>query len=256
VKARTEELLYYLLWNAEKLCRPTFRNLTDSYECWAYRKGFLRHIQQLEARKLVERESGNAADAIYRLSESGRLVALGGCDPVAEWSRRWDGRWRLVLFDLPQAEAHARTRLRRFLKANRFGYLQNSVWISPDPLSKITRKLSESAEDVESLITFEACPAAGESNADIVAGAWNFERINKHYSKCGQVLDELPEARAVDEESRKSLQRWAQMEMATWREAVSVDPLLPTELQPSGYLGRKVWLKRVRVLARAASLLS
>jgi hypothetical protein len=32
VKPRTEELLYFMLWSADRLMRPTFRNLTDSYE--------------------------------------------------------------------------------------------------------------------------------------------------------------------------------------------------------------------------------
>jgi hypothetical protein len=48
LKAKTEELLYVLLWSAEQLTRPSFRNLTDSYESWAYRHGFLRQIAALE----------------------------------------------------------------------------------------------------------------------------------------------------------------------------------------------------------------
>ena len=30
------------------LVRPTFRNLTDSYESWAYRNGLLRQVSMLE----------------------------------------------------------------------------------------------------------------------------------------------------------------------------------------------------------------
>ena len=81
MKPRTEELLYLLLWGADHLARPTFRNLTDSFESWAYKNGFLRQIQELEARKILERKPGGASEAIYRLSESGRLIALGGRDP-------------------------------------------------------------------------------------------------------------------------------------------------------------------------------
>ncbi len=251
MKPRTEELLYLLLWGADQLARPTFRNLTDSFESWAYKNGFLRQLQELEARKLVERQSGDAADAVYRLSESGRLAALGGCDPETEWSRRWDGRWRMVLFDLPQAKAHARARLRRFLKSSRFGFLQNSVWISPDPLSDITRELSASAEDVESIITLEARPAAGETDMDIVAGAWNFPRINQKYEQCLKVFREFPRAKRSEGKSSAELHRWAQLERMTWREAIASDPFLPAKLLPKDYLGKKAWLERVRVLARA-----
>ena len=54
MKAKTEELLYLLLWTCERLVRPTFRNLTDSFESWVYRNGFNRQLAELERRKLVE----------------------------------------------------------------------------------------------------------------------------------------------------------------------------------------------------------
>lgn len=255
MKPRTEELLYLLLWHVELLMRPTFRNLTDSFESWAYRNGFLRQLRELEARQLLERQPG-VADAIYRLSDRGRLVALGGRDPVVQWGRRWDGRWRMVLFDLPEGKATARVKLRRFLRGNGFGYLQNSVWISPDPLSQIAQGLSAQAGDVESLLTLEARPAAGETDADIVNGAWNFATINGRYEACLKVLAELPRNRVKEGLPSAKLHRWAQNEKRLWLDAVSGDPLLPDNLLPNGYLGKRVWEERIRVLADASRLIS
>ncbi len=255
MKARTEEMLYLLLWTADRLMRPTFRNLSDSFEGWAYRNGLLRQLHELERRKLIERAPGEAAKAIYRLSERGRLVALGGLDPEAEWNRHWDGRWRMVLFDLPQTQAKARARLRRFLKESRFGFLQNSVWISPDPLSDVTRQLSAKAEDVESIVTLEARPAAGETDADIVAGAWNFARINRFYEGCLEVLGQLPQSKGKDETGPAGLRRWAQLEKSTWQAVIAVDPFLPNALLPPDYMGKKVWRERMRVLAKAGRMI-
>jgi DNA-binding transcriptional regulator PaaX len=162
----------------------------------------------------------------------------------------------MVLFDLPQARANARARLRRFLKASRFGYLQKSVWISPDPLNDITRELSASSKDVESIITLEARPGAGETDADIVAGAWKFKYINQLYESCMKVLQDLPQTESTDAKSFGRLHRWAQLERATWQAAVSADPLLPDKLQPADYLGKQAWRERVRVLAKAAQMLA
>ena len=255
MKPRTEELLYLLLWGADRLACPTFRNLTDSFESWAYKNGFLRQIRELEARKILERKSGGAAEAIYRLSESGRLIALGGRDPVAQWNRLWDGRWRMILFDLPEAEASARVKLRRFLQSSGFGFLQNSVWITPDPLNPITRELSAHGEDVESLITLEARPAAHETDADIVAGAWNFENINHLYERSLKILSQLPRTRTKTGPPVEPLHRWAKQEKLAWQEAISADPLLPDSLLPAGYLGKKTWAERSRVLALAYRLI-
>ncbi len=255
MKPRTEELLYLLLWGADQLARPTFRNLTDSFESWAYKKGFLRQIHELEARKVLERKLGGTAEAIYRLSESGRLIALGGRDPMAQWNRPWDGCWRMILFDLPEAEASARVKLRRFLRSSGFGFLQNSVWITPDPLSPITRELSAEAEDVESLITLEARPAADETDADIVAGAWNFENINRLYERSLKILSQFPTTKTKTGAPVEPLLRWAKQEKLAWQEATSADPLLPDSLLPPGYLGKQTWTERSRVLGLAYRLI-
>src|SRR5436190_9359606 len=39
MQPKTEQFLNLLLWSAEMVMRPTFRNVTESYEGWAYRKG-------------------------------------------------------------------------------------------------------------------------------------------------------------------------------------------------------------------------
>jgi hypothetical protein len=101
VKAKTEEFLNLFLWSAEQLTRPTFRNLTDSYEAWAYRNGLLRQIHRLERKRWIEGRSGARSDRLYRLTAQGRLIVLGGRDPEQRWGRHWDGQWRIVLFDVP-----------------------------------------------------------------------------------------------------------------------------------------------------------
>lgn len=257
MKPRTQELLYLLLWHADRLTHPTFRNLTDSFEGWAYRQGFLRQLEELEARQLLERQPGRgAALAIYRLSERGRLMALGGRDPAAQWSRPWDGHWRVVLFDLPETETTARVRLRRFLRSNGFGFLQNSVWVSFALLDPITAELSAHAADVESLITLEARPGAGETNADIVKGAWDFDQINRGYQRCLDVLRDAPGTPLKDGLPPVRLQRWAKLERRTWTAAVTADPLLPDPLLPEGYLGKRVWQVRTQTLAAVARLIA
>src|SRR6266536_485862 len=149
MRPKTEEFLYFLLWSAERLTRPTFRNLTESYEGWAYRRGLLRQVAVLEKNQLIERDHEAADDRMYRLTGRGRLHALGGRDPQARWSREWDGCWRLVLFDVPTAQDSHRRRLRRYLHSRDFGCLQGSVWVTPDPLEEERRILVGAKMDVE-----------------------------------------------------------------------------------------------------------
>jgi phenylacetic acid degradation operon negative regulatory protein len=231
--------------------RPTFRNLTDSFESWTYRNGLLRQTSILEQQKMLERDHAAPDDRVYRLTWQGRLHALGGRDPQARWAREWDGRWRLVLFDVPMAQNSHRTRLRRYLRDKSFGYLQNSVWITPDPLEEERRILGGGKINVESLLLLEARPCAGESDAEIVAGAWDFERINRRYARHLKILGGRPRETLRNETAAMSLLRWAAAEREAWLDAVTCDPLLPERILPSDYLGQWAWRRRVEVLRDA-----
>ena len=255
MKAKTEELLNFLLWSADKFMRPTFRNLTDSYESWAYRNGLRRPLSVLKKEELIEVSAGKPEERVYRLTAQGRLHALGGRDPQARWSREWDGRWRLVLFDVPVVRDSHRKRLRRYLHDRGFGCLQGSVWVTPDPLEEERQILVGAKIDVESLLLLDARPCAGESDAEIVEGAWDFERINRRYLRLTKILDEQPKGALRSETAAKALLRWASAEREAWLDAVTNDPLLPERLLPSGYLGQTAWRRRVEVLRQAGSQL-
>ncbi|NQU11857.1 hypothetical protein HQ590_13770, partial [bacterium] len=173
----------------------------------------------------------------------------GGRDPEARWNRNWDGRWRLVLFDLPTRPRHLRQRLLRWLHQNHFGYLQRSVWIHPDPLSELAPTLAEYRDDVESLTVLKAQTVAGYTNAALVQGAWDFDEINKRYTI---YLDGFGRKRAAAIASGRGTftwaSRWLRAERVAWQHAVALDPLLPRALLPSGYRGTEAGQARRRVV--------
>ena len=252
MQPKTEEFLNLLLWSADRLARPTFRNLTDSYESWAYRNGLLRQAATLERQQLLERDASSPEDRLYRLTAQGRLHVLGGRDPEQRWARPWDAQWRLVLFDVPTGQNAQRERLRRYLGDKGFGYLQHCVWITLDPLAEERQILGRGKINVESLILLEARPRAGELDAEIVAGAWDFERINRRYARHLKALAERPGGALRNDTAAKALLRWAAAERETWLDAVTNDPLLPGQILPSEYLGQQAWRRRVEVLRDAS----
>jgi DNA-binding transcriptional regulator PaaX len=109
--------------------------------------------------------------------------------------------------------------------------------------------------NVESLILLEARPCAGESDAEIAAGAWDFARINHRYAHHLKILDQMPGKPLQNEATARTLLRWASEERAAWLAAVTPDPLLPERILPSDYLGQRAWRRRIEVLRQAASLL-
>jgi DNA-binding transcriptional regulator PaaX len=100
---------------------------------------------------------------------------------------------------------------------------------------------------VESLVLIEGRPCGGETDTDLVTGAWDFTAINTRYERHLAVLRERP-----DGPGGARLHAWIKREQAAWKQAVSPDPLLPQALLPAGYLGPKAWDARAAAFAQLA----
>ncbi|MBP9757129.1 MAG: CRISPR-associated endonuclease Cas2 [Candidatus Pacebacteria bacterium] len=83
----------------------------------------------LEKKGLVTWELRNGK-SFLKLTTAGENFLSRGRMMVAR-SKRWDGKWRLVSFDISQARSAQRTRLRQTLREIGFERLQDSVWVFP-----------------------------------------------------------------------------------------------------------------------------
>jgi len=201
-----------------------------------------RQLARLEAAGVVATPGDASIDhRLVRLTAPARLDLLGGIDPEVEWQRPWDGIWRIVAFDIPESLERLRAQLRRRLREHRFGWLQNSVWISPRPVDNFRSAVGETGVDPESLTYFEARPAGGESSEALVNGAWDFARLERDYANYRLVLRLRPSGMAG---AVRSWFRWLDTERRAWRQITRRDPFLPVALLPAGYLGQRAWAER------------
>lgn len=76
-------------------------------------------------------------EILVRLTDRGReKVVLA---KIRLDNRKWDGKWRLVIFDVPEKRRAIRDLLRSKLKQWDFIYLQQSVWASKKDCAKLLR---------------------------------------------------------------------------------------------------------------------
>ena len=90
MKAKTELLLYQLLWMGSQLAHPTFRNLGNSFEAWTYNKSLRQTINRLEHQEILE-TNGKSLERVVRLTEKGKNLLTGIRDFESERARTWDG---------------------------------------------------------------------------------------------------------------------------------------------------------------------
>lgn len=198
--------------------------------------------------------AGVTDERIHRLTEHGRSLVFGTVDPPTLWARPWDGVWRLVMFDVPQTDAALRTRLRRQLRIARYGWLQNSVWLCPDPVQGFGRANDRERTSPESLVVFEGRPATGESDAELVAAAWDFPRVARLHAEYLKLLKLRP-ARTRDVRFDAWVS-WLATERRAWEQISRHDPFLPLALHPPGYAGQAVWQARLEALRAAGAALA
>jgi DNA-binding transcriptional regulator PaaX len=241
-----EVLLELLFWTLDKLSRPTFINLTESFETWEYRAKIKPGLKNLAASNYIT-VTGRGARRTLILTEQGRLAVLGGMDPVARWERSWDRKWRVFIFDLPAAQAELRKRLWRWLRSERFGYLQQSVWISPDPIDNGFHPLKHLDLSPERYTVIEGRPGLPDDDDDLVRAAWDFAVINRAYADMIALCEHV---RSISTPlSLTQRQHWLAEVRQLWLKAVSLDPLLPQVLWPTGYLGRQAYQIRATTIA-------
>lgn len=100
----------------------------------AQRRSFQRALKRLERKHLIGIRTARGREEWY-LTDSGEELArrlrlrLSTTSP-----KRWDGKWRLVIFDIPERVRGRRDFLRKELGDLGFHPLQKSVWVTPYPL--------------------------------------------------------------------------------------------------------------------------
>ena len=91
-------------------------------------KTVLGHLADRGCIEFVEKEGKRYA----RITEKGEQMLQFETEKVTmAKKRRWDRRWRIVIFDIPERRKSVRAKLRRYMQEYGFVRLQDSVWVYP-----------------------------------------------------------------------------------------------------------------------------
>ncbi len=87
-------------------------------------------VSRLASRGLIARNENHRFVLTEKGKRYARLMEQKGRLQFAK-DRKWDGRWRIVIFDIWERRREARSRLRARLQTIGFVKVQNSVWAYP-----------------------------------------------------------------------------------------------------------------------------
>lgn len=97
-------------------------------------KNINRSINNLYKSKLIDKKINPDGSRSFKLSDHGKAKILTfNLEKIKiKKMKKWDGQWRLVLFDIPESKKKLRDILRHSLKNIGFNEFQKSALICPD----------------------------------------------------------------------------------------------------------------------------
>lgn len=194
-------------------------------------------VSRLVRRGVLE-GSRQGRHTFYRLSRAAAVnLAAGGRWIVTATAtpRAWDGCWTLVAFSLPQDRGTQRRALRGQLRWLGFAPLYDGLWISPHDLTP--QDQTQLGQVTGTVTVLRGRPA----DLDTVTNrnpldAWDIAAIAGHYEtflRRWQPL--LPQLRAGQISGAEAVRARTEV-MDTFRRFPALDPQLPLEILPAGWL--------------------
>ncbi len=177
----------------------------------------------------------------YSLTGEGRSLLTEGTQRIFQRKEtRWDGRWNIVTYSIPERMREARDRLRIELGWIGYGALAEATWVSPYDLTGVVKGLLKklNIEDYVNIFNTHECSTDPKK---IVSRCWNLGDIHRKY------MEFLSEYRPMLESLQKRLQLGETIEPSEcfverfnliheYRKLPFYDPDLPLELLPDNWL--------------------
>lgn len=175
-----------------------------------------------------------AADGIYyKITQKGEKEFDEKLRPLRA-SGSWDGKWRLVLYDIPEKKRAVRDRLRRSLSKLGLGFLQASVWISPHDISHKIAQIAKNLHLEDSLKFFEV---SRNPNLDktIIEKSWNLPELEDEYKKYNFEAERMLKAAQKLPNGRYSAKKLIYI----YASILKKDPVLPWEFRDKDELRQR-----------------
>jgi len=101
-------------------------------------RNFYQSLKQMQRTGYLKEQNGK----LY-VTEKGRIKIIKGLlvNKPMKYKEQWDGKWRGIIFDIPEASRRERDFLRRELKTIGLVEVQQSVWLFPFDIEKELKTL-------------------------------------------------------------------------------------------------------------------
>jgi phenylacetic acid degradation operon negative regulatory protein len=95
--------------------------------------------------------------------------------------QKWDKKWHLIIYDIPENKAVERNALRKYLENLGFGKAQNSCWVSCYNFSEDIYKFCLEHKIADYICIYQGNFFAGKNIDNLIEDIWHLSKLNEQY---------------------------------------------------------------------------
>lgn len=141
----------------------------------------------------------------------------------------WDGKWRIISYEIPEKKRELRDRLRREMQGWGLGPWHRSFWITPHPILSTLKSLTSQKEEEQYIQAFDADHTFGDREV-LIEKVWVKSGLDKKYR---ELFKKWHDVLSGKEEKPEKLKKVVDEYVTILKE----DPGLPKELLGEQWIG-------------------
>lgn len=176
-------------------------------------------------------DTSNEADILnkYKLTDKGFNELCLTFPYFRFMKEKWDGKWRILSYEIPEQKREIRDRLRREVAGWGLGPWHRSFWVTPHPIISELKTLVSGKDEKDYVQAFESEHVFGEREI-LIEKVWATSTIDKKYRALFKKWhDILSSPHEKTEKMKKIIEEYIFV--------LKDDPGLPTELIGKNWIG-------------------
>jgi len=169
----------------------------------------------------------------YRLTEKGFSELCLEFPFFRFLKEKWDGKWRIISYEIPEKKREIRDRLRREMQGWGPGPWHRSFWLTPHPILPTLKALTSQKEEERYIQAFEADHTFGDREF-LIEKVWGKSNLDKSYRELFKKWHEILSSGDEKVEKLKKV-------IGEYINLLRQDPGLPKELIGESWIGFEGW---------------
>jgi phenylacetic acid degradation operon negative regulatory protein len=176
---------------------------------------------------------GGEGEKSYRLTEKGFLELALHFPYVRFLKDKWDGKWRILSYEIPEKKRELRDKLRRQVAGWGLGPWHRSFWLTPHPIISDLRELVFGKEEETYIQAFEADHIFGDREI-LIEKVWGRSELERKYR---ELFKKWHIILSQNDDKIAKLSKVSAEYISLLRQ----DPGLPVELVGSNWIGHEAF---------------